>query len=80
MSCFHEGQEQTLDMMYDGDGHEMARGFYISVLRLSVKYYRVSGYFGVDSLVLVASGLAGPCFYVAHATVDLIGRTSSYWI
>jgi hypothetical protein len=59
MSCFHEEQEQTFDMMYDGDGHEMAGGFYVSVFRLSVKYYMVSGYFGVDSLVLVASGLAG---------------------
>lgn len=59
MSCFHEELEQTLDIMYDGDGHEMARRFYIPVLRLSVKYDRVSGYFSVDSLVVVASGLAG---------------------
>ena len=64
MSCFHEELEQTLDIMYDGDGHEMARRFYIPVLRLLVKYDRVSGYFSVDSLVVVASGLAGPCFCV----------------
>jgi hypothetical protein len=59
VSCFKEELEKTLDIMYDGDGHEMARKFYIPVLRLSKEYDRVSGYFSVDSLVVVAAGLAG---------------------
>mgnify|MGYP001027721792 CR=1 FL=1 len=59
MPCFKEELEGSLDIMYDGDGHEMARRFYIPVLRLSKEYDRVSGYFSVDSLVVVAAGLAG---------------------
>jgi fatty acid desaturase len=46
-------------MMYDADGHEMARQFYTPVLGLAKEYDRVSGYFNVDSLVVVAAGLAG---------------------
>jgi len=59
LPCIRGELGQTLDIMYDGDGHEMARRFYIPLLRLSKEYDRVSGYFSVDSLVVVAAGLAG---------------------
>jgi SNF2 family DNA or RNA helicase len=48
-----------LDILYEGDGNKIAREFYIPVLKRSFSYHRVSGYFSVDSLVVVAAGLAG---------------------
>ncbi len=59
MSCFKVTLESSLDIFYEGDGNKIARAFYIPVLKQSSSYKRVSGYFSVDSLVVVATGLAG---------------------
>jgi hypothetical protein len=59
MACFRREFESTLDILYEGDGNKIAREFYIPVLKRSFSYHRVSGYFSVDSLVVVAAGLAG---------------------
>lgn len=59
MKCFKEELGDYIDIEYSGDGHEMAQRFYIPVLKLTKKYDRVSGYFSVDSLVVIATGLAG---------------------
>jgi len=48
-----------LDIFYEGDGNYIAREFYIPLLSLSSYYDRISGFFSVDSLVIVAAGLAG---------------------
>ena len=59
MKCYKEELGDYIDIEYSGDGHEMAQRFYIPVLKLTKKYDRVSGYFSVDSLVVIATGLAG---------------------
>lgn len=43
--CFGDELEGSIDIMYYGDGHEMARRFYIPVLGLAKEYDRVSGIF-----------------------------------
>lgn len=59
MDCLREGLQSSLDIFYEGDGNKIARDFYIPVLKRSTSYRHVSGYFRVDSLVIVAAGLAG---------------------
>ena len=34
-NCFRDELEGSLDIMYNGDGHEMARRFYVPVLGLA---------------------------------------------
>ena len=48
-----------LEIMYSGPGQEIARRFLMPVLRASVRYDRLSGYFTVRSFVAVAAGLEG---------------------
>lgn len=59
MGCFRFDLGEKLDIIYEGDGESIARRFYIPVLKQTVRYDRISGYFSVDSLVVVAAGLAG---------------------
>ncbi len=59
MRCFKEDLGSKLDIVYEGEGENIAREFYIPVLRDSHNYRRVSGYFSIDSIVVVATGLAG---------------------
>jgi len=56
--CFKIDLGDLLDIEYSGDGHQMAKSFYIPTLKLSKRYDRVSGYFSVGSLVVVSTGLA----------------------
>jgi hypothetical protein len=59
LACLREDLKSSLDIFYEGDGDKIARDFYIPVLKRSSSYDRVSGYFSVDGLVVVAAGLAG---------------------
>lgn len=59
MVCFEAEIGHVLDIEYSGNGHQMARSFYIPTLKLSKRYDRVSGYFSVGSFVVVSTGLAG---------------------
>lgn len=59
MTCLSKELGSKLDIFYEGDGHTIAQSFYIPVLKNSQNYSRLSGYFSVDSLVVVAAGLAG---------------------
>lgn len=49
----------AIDIRYSGDGEKIVREFYIPVLQRSVAYYRLSGYFSLESLTVTAGGLAG---------------------
>jgi len=59
VNCLKSALESSLDIFYEGDGNKIAKTFYIPVLKQSSSYKRVSGYFSLDSLVVVATGLAG---------------------
>lgn len=59
MDCPFDPLKKTLDIGYSGDGTRIAQDFYIPVLKRSKMYYRLSGYFSIDSLVITAAGLAG---------------------
>jgi len=59
MTCYQRELGKELDIVYEGEGSKLAVGFYIPVLRRTKAYYRVSGFFSVDSLTVIATGLAG---------------------
>ena len=59
MSCYKLELGEKLDIIYEGLGARLASEFYIPLLRRTKSYSRVSGYFSVDSLVIIATGLAG---------------------
>src|SRR5208283_2557612 len=59
MVCSYEPLKSILDISYSGDGTRIAQDFYIPVLKNSKSYYRLSGYFSLNSLVITAAGLAG---------------------
>ena len=59
MSCYAAELDDHLDIIYEGMGSKLASEFYIPVLQRTNQYWRISGYFCVDSLVVVAVGLAG---------------------
>lgn len=59
MACLRDDLRSSLDILYEGDGDKITRDFYIPVLKRATSYSRVSGYFSVDSLAVVAAGLAG---------------------
>jgi hypothetical protein len=50
--------DDYLDIIYEGSGHKIAKEFYLPVLSKSTRYDRASGYFSVDSLVVIATGLS----------------------
>lgn len=49
----------SLDIIYEGEGNKVATEFYIPVLKRTKSYDRLSGFFIADSLVVIATGLAG---------------------
>jgi hypothetical protein len=59
MSCYATELKETLDIFYEGAGYKLASKFYIPVLKRTKEYWRISGYFSVDSLTVIAVGLAG---------------------
>jgi SNF2 family DNA or RNA helicase len=59
MSCYAAELNDQLDIIYEGMGSKLASEFYIPVLRRTKQYWRISGYFSVDSLTVIAVGLAG---------------------
>jgi hypothetical protein len=59
MVCYKPELGERLDIIYEGLGARLASEFYIPVLRRTGEYWRVSGYFSVDSLVIISTGLAG---------------------
>jgi superfamily II DNA or RNA helicase len=59
MSCYATELKETLDIFYEGAGYKLASKFYIPVLKRTRQYWRISGYFSVDSLTVIAVGLAG---------------------
>jgi len=59
MSCYATELKETLDIFYEGVGYKLASKFYIPVLKRTKEYWRISGYFSVDSLTVIAVGLAG---------------------
>ena len=58
MPCQFDSLKPFLQISYTGEGSQIARDFYIPVLK-STRYYRLSGYFSIDSLAITAAGLAG---------------------
>lgn len=70
MPCLRDDVGRSLDIMYEGDGDAIAKRFYIPVLKSSSRYDRISGFFSVDSLVVISTGLAG--FIRNGGTVRLI--------
>jgi len=58
MSCYAAELDDSLDIIYEGMGSKLAEKFYIPVLKLTKQYWRISGYFSVDSLAVIATGLA----------------------
>jgi len=59
MSFTFQTMNPAIDIGYSGDGRKIVRDFYIPVLQRSVAYYRLSGYFSLESLTVTAGGLAG---------------------
>ena len=59
MACSYDSLKATLDVGYSGDGSKIARDFVIPILKESVSYSRLSGYFSTNSLIVTAAGLAG---------------------
>jgi superfamily II DNA or RNA helicase len=59
LMCYTSELAEKLDIIYEGLGARLASEFYIPLLKGTKQYSRVSGYFSVDSLVVVATGLAG---------------------
>jgi len=59
MKCYASELGNSLDIIYEGLGSRLAYEFYIPVLQRTKLYWRISGYFSIDSLTIVAVGLAG---------------------
>jgi hypothetical protein len=59
MTCLFDSLKGSLSISYTGEGSRIARDFYIPVLKKSSRYYRLSGYFSIESLTITAAGLAG---------------------
>lgn len=57
--CLGRELGSKLDIIYEGEGSKVAAEFYIPVLKKTTLYYRLSGFFSVDSLAIIAIGLAG---------------------
>lgn len=56
---FREIVQNLPRLSIEGRGENIARNFYIPVLREAVAYDRATGYFSVDSLVLASVGVSG---------------------
>ena len=59
MICRFSNLDSQLEFTYSGSGNSIAQQFYIPVLRESKNYWRLSGYFSIESLAITAAGLAG---------------------
>lgn len=59
MACLYGEIKQDIKKHYSGEGKKIATQFYIPLLKRSSKYYRVSGFFSVDSLAITSAGLVG---------------------
>ena len=59
MTCPYDSLKATLNVGYSGDGSRISRDFIIPILKKSISYSRLSGYFSTNSLIVTAAGLAG---------------------
>ena len=59
MTCPYDSLKATLNVGYSGDGSRISRDFIIPILKESISYSRLSGYFSTNSLIVTAAGLAG---------------------
>lgn len=57
--CLGRELGSELDIIYEGEGSKLAVKFYIPILKRTNIYYRLSGFFSVDSLAVISIGLAG---------------------